>query len=395
MKPLFALALTASLALNAVILVAALRSRLASPRADTSSPPPVAALSAVTKSEAPLWADLSTPDLSQLVVRLRAAGFPPDLLRAILAAQISESFASRRQALAPNSAALAYWKNASTDPATALQLRQLDREEQKQLSDLLGPDAESDDALTRLDQTNVTFLPAEKARDVLAVVRDYADRRADLNATGVTYQTDREKLNALDRELHDRIAQLLTPAELLEYDLRTSNTARNLRANLDVFQPTEEEFRMIYQLRAPVEERQRSEMVITSDSPVGQALRLRTEQIKTALSPQRAADYERSTDFNYRRTSQLVARLELPPATTDQLWAVQKEFEQRRSSGMTEVPVAERQQRLAALQQEAVARLTPLLGNARNVEAYQQYGGQWLQSLAPRPVAPPRPAGAN
>ena len=31
-----------------------------------------------------------------------------------------------------------------------------------------------------------------------------------------------------------------------------------------------------------------------------------------------------------------------------------------------------------------------LLGNARNVEAYQQYGGQWLQALTPRPATPPR-----
>ena len=394
MKSLFALALTASLALNAIVLATALRAR--SSPASPAAPPavsPIPATLAAPVVDAHTWAGLSSPDLPQLVARLRTAGFPPDLLRAIVAAQISKSFAARRQALAPNSADLAYWKNSATDPATALQLRQLDREEQKQLRDLLGPDAESDDALARLNQTNVAFLPAEKARDVLAVVRDYADRRAELNATGVTFQTDREKLNALDKEQHDRIAQLLTPAELLEYDLRTSNTARNLRANLDVFQPTEEEFRMIYQLRAPVDERFRSEMVITTTSPAGVAQKLLAEQIKAALGPQRAADYERATDFNYRRTSQLVTRLELPPTTTDQLWTVQKEFEQRRAT-LSALPPEQRNSQLTALRQEATARLTPLLGNARNVEAYQQYGGQWLQNLVPRPV-PARPGVGN
>jgi hypothetical protein len=50
----------------------------------------------------------------------------------------------------------------------------------------------------------------------------------------------------------------------------------------------------------------------------------------------------------------------------------------------------ERTQQFTALEQEAIARITPLLGSASGVEAYKQYGGSWLQSMVPRPI-PPRP----
>jgi hypothetical protein len=42
-----------------------------------------------------------------------------------------------------------------------------------------------------------------------------------------------------------------------------------------------------------------------------------------------------------------------------------------------------------ALQQEAITRVMPLLGNAKNVDAYKQYGGSWITNMVPRP--PPRP----
>ena len=41
---------------------------------------------------------------------------------------------------------------------------------------------------------------------------------------------------------------------------------------------------------------------------------------------------------------------------------------------------------LAALHQEALAKITPLLGTASGVAAYKQYGGYWLENLAPRPA---------
>jgi hypothetical protein len=42
-------------------------------------------------------------------------------------------------------------------------------------------------------------------------------------------------------------------------------------------------------------------------------------------------------------------------------------------------------EQLVALQQQAIAKVTPLIGGPQNVDVYKQYGGQWLDSLVPRP----------
>ena len=46
---------------------------------------------------------------------------------------------------------------------------------------------------------------------------------------------------------------------------------------------------------------------------------------------ERFEQYQRATDYSFRQTTQLVARLQLPPDTAQKLYAVQKEFEQRRN----------------------------------------------------------------
>jgi hypothetical protein len=336
---------------------------------------------------------LQTDDLSTLAARLRASGFPPALVRAILAAQIDEQFAARRKALRSADANLPFWKNQSRDPKIMTALVQLDREQQKLLRQLLGADAEADDPSSRLYQNrSLNFLPADKATALESLLRGFGERRSDLYASGLSSSTDRAKFDALDKEQHEALARVLTPAELVEYDLRNSQTANSLRNNLSAFNPTEAEFRAIYPLQAAFDERfaGNSFIPVTGNEQFN-AQKLLTDQIKATLGPERGAEFERATDYNYRSTSQLVERLELPPETTNNLWAAQKEFQQRRMDIYRSAAAPdERTQQLAALQQEAIARITPLLGGASGVEAYKQYGGSWLQNLVPRP-APPRP----
>ncbi|HUR58765.1 MAG TPA: hypothetical protein VM029_13720, partial [Opitutaceae bacterium] len=221
------------------------------------------------------------------------------------------------------------------------------------------------------------------------------ERRSDLFAGGFNYMVDREKMTALEKEQHDAIARLLSPSELLEYDLRTSSTAMSMREEFSAFHPTEEEFRAIYQIRAPFDQRFNNDMgglVMNQEQQRqrAEAERLVKEQIKAALGPVRADEYERMTDYNYRRTSQLIARLEMAPETADRLFAVQKEFEQRRSE-VYRAGMGSREQmveKMTALQQEALARVTPILRSATAVEAYKLYGGNWITSLVPRPTPP-------
>lgn len=399
MKALVVLLLAGSLALNAVLALA-----LLSPR-DTPSPaspaPVGSAASATPKIDAELWPALEGGTLAELAARLRVSGFPPEIVRAVLAARIQESLADRRRALLAPADAAAFWKDPVRDPAAQLALLQLDREARRQLRELLGDDDETDAAWSSRPQ-NFDFLPAAKSGDVRRILRDFETRRADLYAGGAGYNTDRDKFTALDRDQQAALAAALTPAEFAEYNLRHSSLANTLREELGAFRPSEDEYRTIYALRAAHEavlNPGAGVIMFSSEEDRARTAARKTivEQLKAQFGPDRAAEYERALDFNYRRTDQLVARLALPPATTGQLWAVQKEFEQRRNDlyrSANPGNPADRNRQLAALQQEAVARVTPLLG-AVGTEAYRQHGGTWIQSMVPRPATPPpatRPA---
>ncbi|HWA08716.1 MAG TPA: hypothetical protein VG838_04530 [Opitutaceae bacterium] len=397
------LLLGASLAAN-VALVAGFMLGAWNPSAagDATSPSRPASTSiAATPDTGPLtpeiWTALQTTDLAVQRDRLQAEGFPPAMIRDILAAQIRENFAARQKALENAHGEIPFWKNQLPDPETQAALRALAKEQQKMLTDLLGPDPENGRAATL--QRRLPNLSADKISQLVALQDDYADQRNNIySAQGVTPSlspADREKLAALDKAQHADIAALLTPQELEDYDLRTSNTASQLRNNLVAFDATEQEFRTLFQLQQAFNDR-----VGPLNGPMSQdEMKARAEgqkqlndDIKAALGDDRYAEYQRATDYSYRQTSQLVTRLQLPPEATNQVYAVQQDIQQRVGALRSDrsLTAADRSQQLAALNEETKTRVSAVLGDA-GFEAYKQYGGTWMQTLQPpRQLPPPR-----
>ena len=82
---------------------------------------------------------------------------------------------------------------------------------------------------------------------------------------------------------------------------------------------------------------------------------------------------------------------EMNPTSSTQVAAVQTEMQQR-SVALRDpsLDAASRNAQIAALQQEATTRISKILGGQRGLDAYKQYGGQWLVNLAPRPPQPPK-----
>ncbi len=386
MKPLLALLVLASLALNATLAY----SLLTTPVAPAAAP--VASVAKVTAAPGPkiddqTWSELSTGDTANLATTLRTQGFPPDIVRAIIAAQIHESYAARRKALSSNQSSTPYWQTTQPDVTSLAALRQLSKEEENELRAVLGRDPS--DPLSRLNNNrDLSYLPAQKASELQRIMDQFDEQRSDLYTSGSSV-LNRDKITALEKAQLAAIAAALTPQELLEYNLRNSNTASALRDSLSAFKPTEAEFRAIYPLQAQFDERYSGDFFIgaTPDQQRDRttAQKQLADQIKATLGPERAADYERTTDYNYMQTAKLIDRLELPPATADQLVAIQKEFNQRRMDVMRTNNSNRDQivQQVTALQQEAIARVTPLLGGASHVEAYKSYGGSWLTNYVP------------
>ncbi len=383
-----ALSLAANVALVAVFVAGG---NSAHPTATVERASVARAAPAKAAVNAETWSALQNEDRRAEIAKLQAEGFPPAVIRAIVLAQVMESFAARRKAL-EGASDTAFWLPPSRDPNAQAALRALYREQGKLLKDLLGPDPDNSTAAQLRRQA--PELPADKI-DQLAQIRErYDEQRQDVYANfrgGSLLPEEREKIAALDKAMHTEFAGVLTPEELETYDLRTSNTANNLRYNLAAFDATEQEFRALYKLQSAFDD-QYNGLVMAGMSDEQRRARMDAQKtldqnIKLALGDERYADYQRATDYSYRTTTQLVARLELPPETTNQVYAVQKDIQQRVTALRTDrsMSMDDRNAQIAALATEAQTKLTAAL-TPRGYEAYKQYGGNWLQMLQPRPM---------
>lgn len=383
------LLLTLSLAANAALLFFCGRGD------STSLPSPTVAPAVVAKNPALdplLWPNLATPDLPALLARLRAAGFPPSIIRAVVTAQVEEEFAARREKITGPERNLPPWKVAlaEADPARRDALEALASEKRDRVKQLLGADATAPNpTMIALQRHQFGHLSPEKFARATALQRDYDELRGE----AMRSSTERERLERfalLDKEQHIDLAKILTPAELETYDLRASPTARRLRANLDLFAPSEAEFLKIFRLQNPYD----AQLTPSSEEPSPALIDQRiaaqqrlNAQIAAALGPERAADYQRSIDPTFRQVTRIATRLDLPPSVATTVWQTQQDFEKQFAATASDPALAPaaRTARQQALRAEASAQVAAALG-PRGFEAFRHNGGNWL---TPTPKATP------
>jgi hypothetical protein len=408
--------LIASLAVNAAVLTlyfkpsagapsagspaaAALAEKSAGPTASGASVPAAASDAAAQNAQrAKSWAELQTGDLNTLVARLKAAGFSTSMIRAIVFTQVNEQFAARRKELVGNQTEQPFWKNQRSgmmDPKIMTALRDLGKEQMALMKSLLGPEGTpGNDEMNAWQRRQFGNLAPEKLTQLQSINTDYSELQQEImqKANGVMLPEDREKLAYLEKEKLADIAKTLTPQEFEEFQLRSSNTANQLRGQLGSFNTTEAEFRALYKAAAAIDEKYGTAGSFGGARNPGDYQNRQADmlaQAKAVLTPERFADYKLATDPQSRQVSSLVARLELPPATTQQVVSLQQDVQARARAIQTNraLSVADRTAQLTALQQEATAKLTTTL-TPRGLEAYKQNGGYWLDSLKPRPAAP-------
>jgi hypothetical protein len=380
-----ALSLVLNLVLGALLLAGRSAPRTAAPAA---SPTPIVRAGGPVVS-ADTWENLRHADAKAEITQLEAAGFPPEVVRAIVGAELGVQMMARRRALTAETENRPFWKNAVQDPRQLQALRQLSREQEKTSRALFGDieDVDSDPNYKLYQARLVAGLSAEKAADVKRIVREFNDRRQDIYAAGTILPADRAKIAALEKEQRAAIAAALGPADNETFELWNGRTTGNLRYQLGSFNPTEAEFLTIYRLQRPYDDQYgdmfQSGVAVTAEQQRqrSEAQRLLNEQIKIALGPERAADYERSTDFSYQQASRLAERLELPATAAIELWQTQKDILKRYAETGGASP-----EQNAALAAEAKTKLTALLG-PRGFDAYRRNGGEWLRTLEPRPPA--------
>ncbi|EIQ01243.1 hypothetical protein OpiT1DRAFT_05816 [Opitutaceae bacterium TAV1] len=321
-------------------------------------------------------------DLPTYTENLRKAGVPDRFVRAIINAEINERYRTREEALRPKREERQYWESREDyyrDDGLTLEQRlarlDLRREKAALRKKLLGenPSAKPDD----------NPVPPEKRALARDISEDYGAMIEQIRreSRGYTLPADEEKIRYLEAEKRRELAGILTPAELREYDLRSSQTAQQLKWNLAAFSPAEEEFRALHELQSAFDEKYPSrnngdQEYWRARNEAQKGLR---EQIKAVLGEERYKDYERSQDWEYRNLLRLTERLGLEPAAASRIHDLRDTVGQEAKKIVEDksLSAAVRREAVVQLIEETRAQIISQLGEEAG-QAYLKSQSEWL-----------------
>ena len=203
---------------------------------------------------------------------------------------------------------------------------------------------------------------------------------------GLQLASDKEKLRLLRAERDRDIAALLSPAELADYELRTSPSAATLRSRYGDGIESEEEFKKLYALQKAFDDQFPADALNGRVTP--EAMRARADaqrqlqdDMRAAVGDDKYAALRRASDYELRALDSLVGRLNLPADTTDRVVAARESYAtaSQRINAESAHTFPEKRAQLQDLGNRAKADLTSTLGS----EAAEAYAprASWIGML--------------
>src|SRR5258708_6043989 len=207
------------------------------------------------------WAAIEVADYKEYVKRLRAVGFPEELVRDILIADLGKFFEAREQALKPKPVAydapLSQRQNhdiGSEDWQRIKGLRDLRVEEQTALESILGAYVPREILRTPISRNYEAYefaisqLPPEK-RDAAQWAQQTEIYVEGYNKTTSTHHAAELEAYKHSRDQRDEeLRQVLTPEAFERYEMNTHPAGTELARRTIGMQPTDEEFRTMFQI---------------------------------------------------------------------------------------------------------------------------------------------------
>jgi hypothetical protein len=190
----------------------------------------------------------------------------------------------------------------------------------------------------------------------------------------------------LQQDFEDSEQQLLTPQEQAELHLRESDVA-NWAANLPGFNPTEDEWRSLTQLRSQFEASQSAlaNPDLTDAQRAAQQDDLQSNfvnSVQATLGPDRFAQYQLANNDQYQALHNVTQRYGLPDSVAAQGLNVQQTAQAAADQvrANTSLSPQDQQAALNAIQNETEKTLGQILGNGV-LSTYKEYGGDWIPGL--------------
>ena len=361
------------------------------------------------------WSQIEADDYQTYVENLRRIGCPEETIRDLVKQDLDKLYDQRKaDILSKVPARKEYWKtgNPSTlsrpSSATSSQMAQLDREKNEVLGDLFGSQGmaainrPSPLARARSQSKSgyaMDFIPEETKAELNTLEREFGSELLKKMAQGATDAQDMAEIRRMRTERDDRIATMLTPEQKMEYDLRKSPTAANMRLQMDGFDPSEDEFRDIFAARKAFDN-EHGVVPGSSISPADAEIRQFAEQemnnqIRTSLGDDRFQDYLRQTDYDYKSIDKITQRQGLGENISAQVYQMKGGAEElaREIRMNTGLSIEERQMQLGQIQNETSISIESLIGGQGAAALQTQAGGRnWLNNIGrvnPLPIVKP------
>ncbi len=348
------------------------------------------------------WSSVESDDYKKYIANLRSIGCPEETIRDIITADVNKLYEAKRKELAGPKKKFEFWKANSlmgmaADPERTEKERALQKEKRALLTVLLGsaPEEKPDllaSATTAMEQM-FDFLPAEKRSKVFELMQDMQGKMQKAMKAGAP---DPEDMRKLMKESEAAIAGVLTPEEMLDYNLRFSITANMMRMQLAGFEPTEQEFLELYKKRKAYDDEYggafggglnlKGEEKAKQDA----AKKALDDSIKAQLGDARYTEYKRGEDFAFQAMYRVADREGLGKEAAVKVYDMKQAAEEQ-AKKLREDKNLTSEQRTAALRavrDETERSVKGVLGGKGFTSLERNNGAWWLTSLAPDLPAP-------
>lgn len=332
---------------------------------------------------------LESGDVNELV----GAGFSEEVARQLIAGRAYVLMRGKMDALrghAPGSGT-DYWKEDLNfySPAN-LQQRSQVMSTQNEYAETLRRLFGDDSAAFGGGDPRLNFLPKEKREILRRIEQDYREMQAELYGEFASFSlpADREKLALLEKEKQRDILAALTPKEAEEFELRSSQTANDIRNIYGEAIQSEADYRKIFALQKAFDDQYHMQKFYASGNVTQQATEARAlaerkmhADIKEALGADVYASMIRASDNDYQALSGLEKRLQLPAGTAEAVYEKRDVYatQSRAISENHSLSPSARREQLAALAQQATIDLQANLGR-QGAELYAQRSN-WINIL--------------
>lgn len=342
------------------------------------------------------WASIESPDYKTYIANLRAVGCPESTIRDIVLTDLMKFYAVRRGQSLTNGHDFKYWETddqrkqtAEQEAAREQQFTKIDREIGAVVRELLGVNYDREINRYFVDvgreQTRLAFLSDEKREQVLALRDKFEGLQEAIYeqaGNGRLSATDYQKLKAVEEERRGELSNLLTPLEMEQYELATSATAERLRQELVGFNPSESEFRRLFQLFNQHD--QKFAVADPDDAAMQQSkaddLSRVEVEVAQQLGPGRFADYQMSQNSDYRNFVLLAHRHQLPSAAALTAFQIKQTAMGERQRLFTQAGLSDEQrfQAMKAMRIETEKALRDTCGDKAFRDYQKRTESNWL-----------------